>query len=267
MTSNDFLYLLLTGDYEKMPLEYYKILDKYDNIFKLGKKFSQMVISFQKKETEEKRQKIAAYIEEKIPLRFFILNRLDNYAIYEGDVVIDFKTRFYYYLNQMDTLRIFYLIDRISRLSEKYKINFFGHRSNEAIGYHKINEVISKAFGLQLVFDFFGRGNKKNFLHLPMYKIDRNLLIETLKEQYKLYFPILEGVSEFILDTKEEDLESRKEVLALNKKMKVYFDIIKREHKVLSGEVKSNNKTWKYLVDGIEVEDADFGEDFDYYYG
>ena len=47
--------------------------------------------------------------------------------------------------------------------------------------------------------------------------------------------------------------------------MKIYFDIIKREHNVLSGDVRSNTKTWKYLVDGIEVEDADFGEDFDYY--
>ena len=107
MTSNDFLYLLLTGNYEKMSLHDFKILDKYDNIFKLGKKFTQMVNSFEKKETEEKKQKIAEYIEEKIPLRFFILNRFDNYAIYEGEVVIDYKAKFYYYLNQAATYSSF----------------------------------------------------------------------------------------------------------------------------------------------------------------
>ena len=42
--------------------------------------------------------------------------------------------------------------------------------------------------------------------------------------------------------------------------MKIYFDILQREHKVVSGEVKDKNRTWKYLIDSREVEDKDFGD-------
>ena len=83
--------------------------------------------------------------------------------------------------------------------------------------------------------------------------------LQRLKDYCVLYFPILEGVSEFILNTKEEDLESRKEVLAMNKVMKPYFEILNREHKILASEGKKRDKSWKFLIKNKEINDEDFG--------
>lgn len=261
MTNNVFLNNLLTGNYKEMTVREFEILAKYDNIFNLGKKFEQLVNSLKKKESEEKRTKIVEYIEEKIPLRFFILNRLDNYTIYEDDLVIDFKTAFYENLDKMNSIRLCYLIDRMTRLNEKYHINFFGHITNGPIAYHKFNEVISKAYRLNYAYGYFGKGAPSKWFKIIRFeRIDRDLLAQRIKEYAKLYFPILEGISEYLLYTKDEDLDSRKELLAMNKKMKIYFDILQREHKVVSGEVKDKNRTWKYLIDSREVEDKDFGD-------
>ena len=261
MTNNVFLNNLLTSNYKEMTTREFEILAKYDNIFNLGKKFEQLVNSLKKKETEEKRNNILEYIEEKIPLKFFILNRLDNYALYEEDCIIDFKSAFYDNLEKMNSVRLCYLIDRMTRLNEKYHINFFGHITNGPIAYHKFNEVISKAYGLKLVFGYFGKGAPTKWFKIIRFdRLDRNLLVQRIKEYTKLYFPILEGVSEYLLNLKDEDLDSRKELLAMNKKMKVYFDIIEREHKVISGEIKEKNRTWKYLIDSREIDDKDFGD-------
>ena len=261
MTSNKFLENLLNARYKEMTIREYEILATYDNIFNLGKKFQQMVAGIKKKETEEKRDKIVAYIEEKIPHRFFILNRLDNFAIYEEDLVIDFKSSFHSNIDKMNTIRLCYLIDRMSRLNEKYHINFFGHISNGPIAYHRFNEVICKAYNLKLVFGYFGKGAPSKWFKIIQFeRVDRDLLAQRIKEYTRLYFPILEGISEYLLNLKDEDLDSRKELLAMNKKMKVYFDILEREHKVLSGEVKEKNRTWKYLIDSREVPDNEFGD-------
>ena len=45
----------------------------------------------------------------------------------------------------------------------------------------------------------------------------------------------------------------------MNKVMKPYFEIIDREHKVLAGEGKRRNKSWKYLINNKEIDDNDFG--------
>ena len=261
MTSNDFLEKLLTANYEEMTCRDFEILSKYDDIFELGKKFTTMVESFNKKPTEEKKNKIVAYINEKIPIRFFILNRLDNYAIYEDEMIIDFKAAFYSNLEKLNSVRLCYLIDRMTKLNEKYGINFFGHISNGPIAYHKFNEVISQAYKLKNVYSYFGKGNPSRWFKIIRFeRIDRGLLVQRIKEYTKLYYPILEGVSEFLLNLKDEDLDSRKELLAMNKRMKIYFDIIEREHGVLIGDKKERNRTWKFLINSRVVEDAEFGD-------
>ena len=259
MITNDFLVKLLESNFEEMTIEELTILDKYDSIFGLGKKYTQLLESLKKKDTDEKRSKVVDYINEKIPLKYFILNRLDNYAIYEPNVIIDFKTAFHRNLDKMDAKRLCYLVDRISKLNSKYHINIFGHRSNEAIAYHKINEVVCGNYSLTLVFSYFYRDAPRRFQHLPFFRLDRDKLAQRLKEYCVLYFPILEGVSEYILNTKEEDLESRKELLKMNKILKPYFEIIEREHKVLSGDSKKRDRSWKFLIENEEVADKDFG--------
>ena len=74
MTNNDFLVKLLESNFEEMTIDELTILDKYDSIFNLGEKYHKLLESLKKKDTEEKRTKIIDYINEKIPLKYFILN-------------------------------------------------------------------------------------------------------------------------------------------------------------------------------------------------
>lgn len=261
MISNDFLDKLLTNDYEGMSLRHFQIIDTYNTVFKVGSAFHKIIEKINRKPkelfTDSTKKELIEIINDKMPPRLFVLNALDNYPILEQDIEISFKNDFYKNIESMNINQLCHLIDRLDDIASKHKISFFGSNNNRPIAYHNLNKVVSQSLGYSLVFTIFEKNKSKEYQKLDINKINKSRLINCLKNQCKLYFYILEGLSDIILNFKEVDLDKKSLTYEINKKLEKYFSIIKQEHKLLNTKGKKSTDKWKYLIDKVEIDNLD----------
>ena len=261
MISNVFLDKVLVNDYDGMSFRHFQIIDLYSNIFRVGPTFHKIIEKVSKKPAtlfnDSLKKELIEIINDKVPPRLFVLNALDNYPIVEQDIEINFKDNFYKNIDSMNINQLCHLIDRIGDIASKQKISFFGSNNNRPIAYHNLNKVISKSLGYSLVFTIFEKAKKKEYQKIDINKINKNELTNCLKSQCKLYFYLLEGLSDIILNFKEVELDKKSLTYEINKKLDPYFSIIKQEHKLLNTKGKKNTDKWKYLIDRVEIDDLD----------
>ena len=254
MTSNAFLDKVLASEYSKMSAEDYKVMAAHQEIFDVGAKFSKIVSAIEKsgkEPSEDDRAKLMEIIESKLPPALFVLNRMDDYTIQEAGYEIDFKARFIENVSRMNNVQICLLIDAIGKVDREHHISIFGSMANEPGAYHAINGVISKAYGLTLVFDVFGRKNERKFENLELSRFDKSQLISAIRVYCKSYFYLLEGISEVILEAKEDELSKYKLTHEINKKLGIYFGIIDKQHELLKQKGKKGGDTLKFMIDRV----------------
>ena len=95
--------------------------------------------------------------------------------------------------------------------------------------------------------------------------LNRDLLVEAIKKYCKLYFYILEGVSEALLEIPEEELELKKTSYAITKKLGIYKNIVETEHKLIAFKGKNEEDSIPMMIDRIDYSDLEEdNEDYDY---
>lgn len=259
MTSNEFLDKLIESKYDEMSFRHFQIMDTYSLVFRFGSKYHQLIEKISKNPSkrfdDETKNELLTIINDKKVGSFFYLNVLDNNPIDEKDCVIKFKETFYSNLDKMNNNQLCHLIDSIGKMSVDHKISFFGSNYNAPVAYHGLNEVISISLGYKLVFGFFGRSKdyRKRYYKININNIKRGLLIDRIKEYCKMYFYLLEGLSETILETKEEELDKKSLTYAFNKKLNKYLSLVDEQHKLLKTKGQKVQDKWKYLLDDIET--------------
>lgn len=268
-----FLRKVLNEEYENLTLEELELIINNDNIFSLSKKDKKVIAQVLKDGSIEiNRDKIVNTLKEGLPSAVVILNNLDNNSIINGNTEFSFRANLINNLNQMNNLQICVFFDKVMRYSKEYKLNFL---RNKVYSLHEINSVISKSFGLSLVFEIFKIGRLKRFPAIDYNRIDKNQMINTINNQVVRYLYFLEIISEAALTIDESKCVGRK-IPRYNKineiieeKFNYYEEIIKFEKIALNEAGARPKQTWIYTLGNLEtitVEDDDENydsEDFD----
>lgn len=266
MTDNEFLAKILSLEYDDFSNRELEILSTYYYVFDLGKSFVKEYERYIKNNRDSAiKSRLIELVNKRIPKRFFVLNKLENYGIHENDCEIDFKARFFDNLDKMNNTRLCCLVDKMGKISKDLHISFFGQRRNEPIAYHAINSVVSQTFDLPLVFNIFGRNNLNKYKLINFKDIKRDLLVETIKKYCKIYFYLLEGISETLLEIPEEKLDEKKTSYAITKKLGIYKNIVEAEHRLISYKGKKEEESTPMMIDRIDYSDLEEdNEDYDY---
>ena len=96
MTDNEFLAKILSLEYDDFSNRELEILSTYYYVFDLGKSFVKEYERYIKNNCDSAiKSRLIELVNKRIPKRFFILNKLENYGIHENDCEIDFKASFF----------------------------------------------------------------------------------------------------------------------------------------------------------------------------
>ena len=198
-----FLKKIIDKEFESLTVEELKVIVTYDSVFpisKTDKKALERII--EDGITESNKDKMVTVLKEGLPNSFAILSNLDKHDIIDGEIKIEFRKNLIENLKLMNHLQLGTFIDKVLMVSKEFKIRFF---RNEEYSLHEINGVISKSFGLTLVFEVFKKGEYKTFREIPFEHTDKNLMIEVLNAQCVRYLYILKIISEVVLVTEKDN--------------------------------------------------------------
>ena len=258
-----FLKKLINQEFEDLSREELEVIINNDHIFALSKKDKTSLNKIlEKDDLTSKKDKVLAILRKGLPAPFAILSNLDQHSICEGQIEINFREALLNNLNKMNNLQLCVFINKVLFLSNQNKIRFFRHHEYSL---HEINAVISKSFGLSLVFEIFKEGKAKNFMAVDYNKIDKKLLIDTLNSQLVRYLCILEATTEVILATDEKMIQGTKINKIIKEQINDYLGIIIKEKSTIRKAGVKSKKTWTYTLGrlgGINVEeDGEYEED------
>lgn len=198
-----------------------------------------------------------AVLKEGLPHSFAILSNLDKHSLEEGEIKIDFRENLTKNLKLMNHLQLCTFVDKVLMVSKESKIRFF---RNEEFSLHEINGVVSKSFGLTLVFEVFKKGKYKTFLDIPFKHINKARMIEELNTQCVRYLYILKAIADIVLATEESKLSGTKINKEIREQITGYVKLIKKERKYVKKTGAVPKQTWTYSICGltdIEIEDDD----------
>ena len=252
------------GGFDRRDLEIIKFNKK---LFGVGKGFDSLMENIKDESlSDETRERVINTLKEELFPRTVVIKSLDDNKLVFGGEELDFKARFFDNLSRMNNLQMCYLIDKICFLLHKNKLGFFGGHNNDESVYHQLNEVISKSYGLDLVFGVFGVNQSKNFLPLQIDRFDNRLFIECLRRNVRNYFCILSGLSDVILGFKEDELPNKSLAYAIGKKVNIFINSIKEEKKLFTNKGKKFEKKWVYSDSELlrlsdVVDEGDDGDD------
>ena len=252
---------ILCKDYLNLTIKEIILINKHKKIFGLGKELSKVIEKFKydknndsylnDSEVNEKKEVIEVLQKELLP-RTIILENLSNVDLDEEGINSNFKSKFINNLRDLNNLQICKLIDRISYYFNKKKLNFFGRKSSGDGAYHQINKVISESLNLTLVFQIFGKQYPKysnRYMHLPIAKFNKELLIEALNQYCVRYLYILEVIASTMSKLDSEQLEGKKGSFAIGKEIKHYLEIVKEDNVIVYSK---NQPTTNYYTDDVE---------------
>lgn len=253
-----FLKKIIDKEFESLTVEELKVIVTYDSVFpisKTDKKALEKII--EDGITESNKDKMVAVLKEGLPNSFAILSNLDKHDIIDGEIKIEFRKNLIENLKLMNHLQLGIFIDKVLMMSKEFKIRFF---RNEEYSLHEINGVISKSFGLTLVFEVFKKGEYKTFMEIPFEHTDKNLMIEVLNAQCVRYLYILKIISEVVLTTEKDKLKGTKINKNIREQIDGYVKLIKKERKYVKKTGAVPKQTWTYSICGltdISIEDDD----------
>ena len=262
-----FLAKLLNNAFEDLITEELKAIINNENVFSLSKKdITSLRKIIENDALESAKDKVAAILSKGLPTPFVLLHNLDKYSINEGKIQINFREALLNNLNKMNNLQLCVFINKILLLGKQNSIRFFRHREYSL---HEINSVVSKSFGLSLVFEIFKEGKAKNFTAIDYNQIDKKLLIDTLNSELTRYLYVLEIVSEIVLATEEKMILGTKINKTIKEQTNDYISIIIKEKKTVKETGIKPKKTWTYTLGNlgsIVVEDDEYvDEEEDFY--
>ena len=253
-----FLKKIIDKEFESLTVDELKVIVTYDSVFtisKTDKKALEKII--EDGITESNKDKMVAVLKEGLPNSFAILSNLDKHDIIDGEIKIEFRKNLIENLKLMNHLQLGIFIDKVLMVSKEFKIRFF---RNEEYSLHEINGVISKSFGLTLVFEVFKKGEYKTFKEIPFEHTDKSLMIEVLNSQCVRYLYILKIISEVVLATEKDKLKGTKINKNIREQIDGYVKLIKKERKYVKKTGAIPKQTWTYSICGltdISIEDDD----------
>lgn len=253
-----FLRKIIDKDFGALTLDEVKVIIVQDNVFSISKKDKKALEKLiEENSFETNKDKVVSILKEGLPSSFAILSSLDKYSVLKDGIQIDFRKNLIENLNQMNHLQLGIFIDKVLMVSDESKIRFF---RNEEYSLHEINGVISKSFGLTLVFEVFQKGKYKLFLDIPFSLVDKYLMIEALNLHLVRYLYILKIISEAVLATEESKLTGTKINKTIREQISDYVKIIKKERVTVRKTGAVPKQTWTYSICGltdISIEDDD----------
>ena len=253
-----FLKKILDKEFESLTVDELKAIIAYDIIFPISKKDKKTLEKIiEDGITDGNRDKMVVVLKEGLPNPFEILSNLDKHDLIEGEIKIEYRKNLIDNLRLMNHLQLGFFIDKVLRVSKEYKIRFF---RNEEYSLHEINGVISKSFGLTLVFEVFKKGEYKTFMEIPFEHTDKSLMIEVLNAQCVRYLYILKIISEVVLATEKDRLTGTKINKNIREQIDGYVKLIKKERKYVKKTGAVPKQTWTYSICGltdISIEDDD----------
>ena len=256
--SQVFLRKLYNREFEDLTVGEIELIVNNPEVFSLKKKDAKEVAKYVvKKIVEENKSTIAQVLEEGLPSTFAIFNSLDQNSISYGGITIDLREALINNLKKMDNLKLCIFIDKVLKFGKDNKIRFF---RNKDYSLHEINGVISKAFGLSLVFEVFKVGKAKNFLAIDYNKIDKVEMINALNRQLVRYLYVLELIAEVVLNTEENKLFGTKINKNIREKIDDYVILIQEERRNVARTGIGVKKTWTFTLcnsESLEVEDKE----------
>ena len=252
---------ILSKDYLNLTVKEIILINKHKKVFGLEKELSKVIEKFKYDknndsylndlEIYEKNEIIEVLQKELLP-RTIILENLSNVDLDEEGINSNFKSKFINNLRDLNNLQICKLIDRISYYFKKKKLSFFGRKSSGDGAYHQINKVISESLNLTLVFQIFGKQYSNRYMHLPIDKFNKELLIETLNQYCVRYLYILEVIASTISKLDPEQLEGKKGSFVISKEIKHYLEIVEEDNVIVYSK---NQPTTNYYADDVEGAD------------
>ena len=253
-----FLRKILDKDFGGLSVDELKVIINQDSIFTISKKDKKTLEKIiEDGSLDTNKDKIITTLKEGLPNVFAILSSLDKGAIEENGIEIDFRKSLIENLGQMNHLQLCVFIDKVLMISDEFKIRFF---RNEEYSLHEINGVISRSFGLTLVFEVFQKGKYKTFRNIPFQHIDKDLMIGVLNTQFVRYLYILKIISDIVLSTEEDKLKGTKINKNIREQITEYVRIIKKEREKVRKTGAAPKQVWTYSICGltdISVEDDD----------
>ena len=253
-----FLKKILDKDFEALTVDELKVIITHDNVFPMYKKDKKALEKIiEDGIRDDNRDPMVAILKEGLPNSFAILSNLDKHDLVGGEIKIEFRKNLIENLRLMNHLQLGTFIDKVLMVSKEFKIRFF---RNEEYSLHEINGVISKSFGLTLVFEVFKKGEYKTFMEIPFEHTDKNLLVEALNAQCVRYLYILKIISEVVLATEKDRLTGTKINKNIREQIDGYVKLIKKERKYVKKTGAVPKQTWTYSICGltdISIEDDD----------
>ncbi len=183
-----------------------------------------------------------------------ILNNLDSNILVIGTSKVNFRELLLENLYRMNILQLCVFIDKVMLITEKDKLHFF---RNKVYSLHEINGVISKSFGLSLVFEVFKPGTYKTFSCINYEQIDKSMMIETIDRNMVRYLYILVNISKTVLTT-DENLFGTKINKTIRYDISEYVKVIHESKKKIKETGIKPTQSWTYTLcnaDTITVED------------
>lgn len=252
---------ILSKDYLNLTIKEIILINKHKKFFGLEKELSKVIEKLKHDknndsnlndlEVNEKKEIIEILQKELLP-RTIILENLSKVDLDEEGINSNFKSKFINNLRDLNNLQICKLIDRISYYFKKKKLNFFGRKSSGDGAYHQINKVISESLNLTLVFQIFGKQYSNRYMHLPIDKFNKELLIETLNQYCVRYLYILEVIASTMSKLDPEQLEGKKGSFIISKEIKHYLEIVEEDNVIVYSK---NQPTTNYYADDVEGDD------------
>lgn len=253
-----FLKKLLKRAFEDLTIDELKLIINNDSVFSLSKKDTKVLEKIISKNSfETDKDKIVSVLQEGLPSSFVLLSNLDKQGIREGTIEINFRESLLNNLNQMNNLQLCVFIDKVLKVSKDNRIRFF---RNKDYSLHEINSVVSRSFGLTLVFEIFKPGKYKAFQAIDYNRIDKKQMIDTINNQVVRYLYILEMISKVVLDTDEINILGTKINKRIKEQIEEYIEIIHKEKAAVKATGVAPKQTWTYTLcnlTDITVEDDD----------
>jgi len=225
-----------------------KIIINNGNIFKLSKRDIKTIKKTVENNTERDKEKLGEVLKEILPNTFEILSQLDKHSISEQGLEINYRGSLIENLNKMSNLQLSIFIDKVLMVSDDNEIRFF---RKEDYALHAINSVVSRSFGLSLVFEIFKHGKYKTFKGIDYERIDKQEMIKAINEQAVRYLYILEIISAIVSDTDENKLGGTKINKIIKEQTEQYINIIKKERAAVKRTGTKAKKSWSYTINNI----------------
>ncbi len=265
MVLEGFLQKYLASDFEAFGKEDLEIVKANEKVFGIGKEAEETLkeLATVDPESESGKAEWAKRLKETVPPRTVVIKALDSNELAFGDESLDFRMSFYSALEGMDNLRTCYLIDKMGAIMRRHRIAFFGNNANNESVYHQFNEVVSKAYGLDLVFGVFGKDCAENFLRLRFERFDKALFADCFRRNVRNYYCILAVLAGAIAETEKENLGKKSLTYAIGKGVGPFVKAIKDEKELFRNKGQKLERKWVYSDSDLASAPASDGGDDD----